>query len=179
MGGKDGLVHSVDMLHQVLDLCTVLLRQAVACRVRKVDDGRTGLDDGLDPPCEVLVVGPSGVLGVELDVLNVLLGVLDGPDGALEDVLPVGVELVLDVGVGCSDSCVDSLALCSFDEIKNASKILDLGTGAGFPGLVLAILFNNISVTLVESNQKKCGFLEYMCNELNLNNVNVVKNKNK
>ena len=68
----------------------------------------------------------------------------------------------------------DSLCLTKSFDFNKKISLCDFGTGAGFPGLVLAILFNNISVTLVESNQKKCGFLEYMCNELNLNNVNVV-----
>jgi 16S rRNA (guanine527-N7)-methyltransferase len=41
-----------------------------------------------------------------------------------------------------------------------AKTLVDLGSGAGFPGLVLAILFPNLTVHLVESIQKKCRFLE-------------------
>ena len=67
----------------------------------------------------------------------------------------------------------DSLYLsteCNFDN----KKICDIGTGAGFPGMVLAIVFDNGNFTLMESNNKKILFLEAVKSELNLENVNVI-----
>lgn len=67
----------------------------------------------------------------------------------------------------------DSLYLsieCDF----NDKEICDIGTGAGFPGMVLAIVFNKGNFTLMESNNKKILFLEAVKAELNLNNVNVI-----
>ena len=56
----------------------------------------------------------------------------------------------------------------------NNKKILDFGTGAGFPGMVIAIVFKNSNVTLLESNNKKVIFLEEIKNKLLLDNVNIV-----
>ena len=49
----------------------------------------------------------------------------------------------------------------------------DVGSGAGFPGVPLAIVLENSSFTLVESRHKKCVFLEQLKRELGLSNVNV------
>ena len=48
---------------------------------------------------------------------------------------------------------------------KNTKTLFDLGSGGGFPGLVLAIMCPNIIVTLVESDQKKCSFLKTVSRE--------------
>ena len=52
----------------------------------------------------------------------------------------------------------DSLYITKFHDFNN-KKICDFGTGAGFPGMVLAILFKNSNFTLLESNNKKVLFL--------------------
>lgn len=67
----------------------------------------------------------------------------------------------------------DSLYLsteCDFTD----KKICDIGTGAGFPGMVLAIVFSSGSFTLMESNNKKIVFLEAVKTDLNLSNVNII-----
>lgn len=71
----------------------------------------------------------------------------------------------------------DSLCLFKTKIIKKDDKILDIGTGAGFPGIPLAIVDNSIKVTLVESNKKKCEFLEIIKNELNLNNIEIINER--
>ena len=70
----------------------------------------------------------------------------------------------------------DSLTITKIVNIDNQS-ICDLGSGAGFPGLVLAICFPNTKVTLIESNGKKCSFLNLVKDKLNLNNVTVVNKR--
>ena len=64
----------------------------------------------------------------------------------------------------------DSLTITKIISIDNQS-VCDLGSGAGFPGLVLAICFPNTSITLIESNGKKCHFLNLVKDKLKLNNV--------
>lgn len=71
----------------------------------------------------------------------------------------------------------DSLCLKKVINLESKITLCDFGTGAGFPGLVLGLVFKNIKVTLVESNGKKCNFLEFVCNELNINNVEVVNSR--
>lgn len=67
----------------------------------------------------------------------------------------------------------DSLTINKVEEINNQS-ICDLGSGAGFPGLVLAICFPETKVTLIESNGKKCNFLNNVKEKLHLDNVNII-----
>lgn len=67
----------------------------------------------------------------------------------------------------------DSLTLYKIIKLNNES-ICDIGTGAGFPGLVLKIVFPNLKVTLVESNKKKCNFLNIVKEKLNLNNLIII-----
>lgn len=68
----------------------------------------------------------------------------------------------------------DSLYLITIEELKKSNNILDIGTGAGFPGIPLSIMLKDKNITLVESNEKKCMFLNVIKNELNLNNIEIV-----
>lgn len=58
--------------------------------------------------------------------------------------------------------------------IPNLGRLIDLGTGAGLPGIPIALLRPNVEVVLVEARQKKVAFCEAVVRELNLKNV-VVK----
>ncbi len=68
----------------------------------------------------------------------------------------------------------DSLCLNKAIDLNSINNLLDFGTGAGFPGMVIAIVFSNIKVTLIESNQKKCTFLNEIKNKLNIDNVEII-----
>jgi len=67
-----------------------------------------------------------------------------------------------------------SLLAFSVVEKSGAGKILDFGSGGGFPGILLALYFKDISFVFVESVLKKTKFLEDVIWKLNLNNVKVV-----
>ena len=62
----------------------------------------------------------------------------------------------------------DSLTICKYVDLNNYNNLLDLGTGAGFPGMVLKIMFPNLKVTLLDSNNKKITFLKELSNKLDL-----------
>ena len=62
----------------------------------------------------------------------------------------------------------DSISVIKYINISNISNLLDIGTGAGFPGMVIKILFPNISVTLLDSNNKKIEFLKQLSEKLDL-----------
>ena len=54
---------------------------------------------------------------------------------------------------------------------------MDIGTGAGFPGLILAIVYPNTKVVLCEPRNKRASFLKFVAIELELENVEVVKKR--
>ena len=66
---------------------------------------------------------------------------------------------------------VDSLYPLTF--VKEPKTLLDVGTGAGFPGLVLAIALPNTEVVLAEPLKKRVSFLKYAAMDLGLSNVKV------
>lgn len=67
----------------------------------------------------------------------------------------------------------DSLTLIKAVKLNNQS-LLDVGTGAGFPGLVLKIVFPNLKVTLVDSLNKRIIFLNNVIEKLNLKGINAI-----
>lgn len=71
---------------------------------------------------------------------------------------------------------LDSLAVVKFVEKLNLSsgKVLDLGTGAGFPGIPLKIYFDNLNITLMDALQKRINFLNEVIKELALSNIATV-----
>jgi 16S rRNA (guanine527-N7)-methyltransferase len=68
---------------------------------------------------------------------------------------------------------LDSLAVLPF--LDGAASLMDLGSGAGFPGLVLKLARPQITLTLVEGRQKKTTFLEYLVARFKLTGVEVVQ----
>lgn len=79
---------------------------------------------------------------------------------------------------------IDSLTIEKY--INRSESIIDIGTGAGFPGIPLKIFREDITVTLVDSLNKRIKFLEYVIDKLNLKNIQAIhgraeelgKNKN-
>ena len=64
-----------------------------------------------------------------------------------------------------------SLSIAKFIQFKNATKVMDLGTGGGFPGIPLAILFPDARFHLVDSIGKKLKVIEAVKEEIGLKNV--------
>lgn len=72
------------------------------------------------------------------------------------------------------DHLADSLVALELPVTRSASHIADLGAGAGLPGLPLAIALPAASVSLVESNGRKCQFIAKVLAACRLNNAHVV-----
>lgn len=68
----------------------------------------------------------------------------------------------------------DSLTLARVVDLKKEETLCDIGTGAGFPGMVLKIVFPNLKVTLVDSLNKRIEFLKVVVNELGLKDIELV-----
>ncbi len=71
----------------------------------------------------------------------------------------------------------DSLTLVKVYDFSREVNILDVGSGGGFPGIVLGIIFSNIKITLLDSNHKKSDFQKYIVDNLKLLNINVVHDR--
>jgi 16S rRNA (guanine(527)-N(7))-methyltransferase RsmG len=67
----------------------------------------------------------------------------------------------------------DSLALSQHIDFSRIHSTADIGTGAGFPGIPLKILFPHLSTTLIEVNNKKRTFLAHVIQELSLENMTI------
>ncbi len=70
---------------------------------------------------------------------------------------------------------VDSLTALKY--IKEDDKIIDVGTGAGFPGIPIAIMMPNTKMTLLDSLNKRINFLNEVIKELNLKNVETIHSR--
>jgi len=71
----------------------------------------------------------------------------------------------------------DSLTLVKAMDFKTIKNVLDVGSGAGFPGIVIKICFPDLEVTLIEANNKKCEFLKKAIQKLELRKINVVQER--
>lgn len=71
----------------------------------------------------------------------------------------------------------DSLLGTQYSGWKGIGKLLDMGTGAGFPGVPLKIVNPEMQVTLVDSLQKRIGFLEHLIKTLDLTGISTVHSR--
>lgn len=69
---------------------------------------------------------------------------------------------------------LDSLTLVKVANLKENLSVLDVGSGGGFPGIVLKIVFPNLQVTLLDSNHKKSDFQKSVIEKLGLRDIFVV-----
>ena len=79
-----------------------------------------------------------------------------------------------DLSDGVKKHLLDSLSVLIF--VKKG-KILDVGSGAGLPGIVIALMRDDVDVTSVDSVGKKCRFMEHAKLKLGLKNFNVVNDR--
>ena len=75
------------------------------------------------------------------------------------------------------DHLMDSLSCFLAQELCQASSLVDVGTGAGLPGIPLGIVRPELSVTLLETTEKKARFLDYALRDLGLQNLQVLHDR--
>ncbi len=68
----------------------------------------------------------------------------------------------------------DSLTIVKAIDLKKCESLCDVGTGAGFPGLVLKIMFPNLKVVLIDSLLKRIKYLNEIIKELELTNIEAI-----
>lgn len=72
---------------------------------------------------------------------------------------------------------LDSLSIIEKNILYNNDILLDMGTGAGFPGLALKIAIPSLNITLLDSALKKIDFLNYVIKELDLENIEAIHSR--
>ena len=87
---------------------------------------------------------------------------------------PLAPTAVRDPVKVIDDHLADALVALELEPVRTARAVADLGSGAGVPGLPLAIALSDASVTLIESTARKCAFLERTAMLCELPNVRVV-----
>lgn len=75
---------------------------------------------------------------------------------------------------------LDGLTLVKYlvdNNLKSRAAIIDIGSGMGVPGIIVAICYNDAKVTVLDSNAKKASFLRQVGIELSLNNLTVINSR--
>lgn len=68
----------------------------------------------------------------------------------------------------------DSLTITKVIDLTKVNTLCDIGTGAGFPGVVLKIMYPNLKITLVDALQKRVNYLNEIINELGLTDIEAI-----
>lgn len=68
----------------------------------------------------------------------------------------------------------DSISIIKAVNMSEVTNIIDIGTGAGFPGMVLKIVFPDVKITLLDSLNKRVNFLNEVITELQLKDINAI-----
>ena len=71
----------------------------------------------------------------------------------------------------------DSLTVTKAINLNSIDTMLDIGSGAGFPGIVLKIFYPHLKLTVLDSNNKKTTFITKLVEKLNLQEVNIVNDR--
>lgn len=69
---------------------------------------------------------------------------------------------------------IDSLSIIRIFNLNQAIKVIDVGTGAGFPGIPLKIAFPNLDITLMDSLNKRVNFLNEVISELGMSGIEAI-----
>lgn len=84
------------------------------------------------------------------------------------------INLVSRKTVSIEEHVLNSVFFLKKYELQNGCSLLDLGTGGGFPGIPLKILFSGIFITLLDSIKKKTAALNEIATEMNLTNTEIL-----
>lgn len=71
----------------------------------------------------------------------------------------------------------DSLTITKIADFNKYNSLVDIGTGAGFPGVVIKIFYPHLKVVLIDSNNKKVTFLNNLIKKLNLDNISAINTR--
>ncbi len=86
----------------------------------------------------------------------------------------INITAIVDDEEIISKHFLDSLTILGLDYFEGNKRLIDIGTGGGFPGLPMKILKNNLDITLLDSLNKRIRFLNEVIESLGLNGINAL-----
>ncbi len=92
-------------------------------------------------------------------------------DSILEKNKHINLTAITDKSEFIMKHFIDSLTAAKLPYFKSAKKVVDIGTGAGFPGVPLAIIFPQIQFLLVDSLKKRLNVIEEICEKIGIKNI--------
>ena len=99
---------------------------------------------------------------------NYMLGILDWND-------KINVTAIKDEREFIRKHFIDSLAICN--DINDGESVIDVGTGAGFPGIPIKIVKEKSKVTLIDSVNKKLNVIKNITNNINIQNLEIIHSR--
>lgn len=85
----------------------------------------------------------------------------------------MNLTAITDFDEVCKKHFIDSLCIVKAYDMKASMSVIDIGTGAGFPGIPLKIAFPHLKISLLDSLNKRVGFLQTVIKNLELSNIEV------
>ena len=166
MGGDYGFVYIVNMFNKIFYFVTIFSRKTVAGRVRYVYYCCASLDNSLDNPCQVLVVSASSVFRIKFDILYILFSIFYGGYGAFYYFITIAVELLFNVRIAGSYSCMYAVVLGIFKRLGRNVDIFLYGARQRtdcWPGNGLGNFYYRIEIA--RAGYRKTG-LDYVYSQL-------------
>ncbi len=72
---------------------------------------------------------------------------------------------------------IDSILILKYVDLKEGERVIDVGTGAGFPGIPVKIMVPGINITMMDSVNKKLDFIRFAVEKLGLQNIDIVHSR--
>ncbi|MFZ7119737.1 MAG: 16S rRNA (guanine(527)-N(7))-methyltransferase RsmG [Eubacteriaceae bacterium] len=102
---------------------------------------------------------------IKEDSLNKLYGYMEY---LLEENKKINLTAIKDKKDFILKHIIDSIIMLDKSILENGNNVIDIGTGGGFPGIPLKIVYPELKITLVDSVEKKIKFVERACNKFNI-----------
>ena len=99
VSGKNSVVYTIHILHQELNLFTILMWQTVTCGIRNIYHRSSSFDDSLYYSCQIHIVGSPSIFTIKLYILHVFFGMLHRSNCTLQNGILSRIKFMLDVKV--------------------------------------------------------------------------------